>query len=193
MAALIDNFKAVEFRTICPLVMPEKHFSAPLDEAERIFQHYLSAMLVEVSEQAVRHGQADGQWFFFHLDPQRPAAGDLTPDLLRIKSSRSWEAIEPILPGRTGSVLAGLVELASRFPPMQEAMDKAAEELKEKIMQMEANLARHSNALEEARSYTAHVESELARKNEALASLERRVQELEAEVVRARTPRLRWK
>ena len=53
MRVLIDSFKADHFRTICPLIMPERHFTTPRDEEERIFQHYLSAFVAEISERAI--------------------------------------------------------------------------------------------------------------------------------------------
>lgn len=70
--SLLREFGAERFQTICPFVTPERHIPSPRSEKERIFQHYLAAMLVEIGERAIARGQADGQWFLFHLTPDSP-------------------------------------------------------------------------------------------------------------------------
>jgi 2-polyprenyl-3-methyl-5-hydroxy-6-metoxy-1,4-benzoquinol methylase len=73
MLSLLDNFEVERFQTLCPFVMPEKCIPAYRSEKERIFQHYLAAGLVLMGERAIKRDHADGQWFLFHMTPQRTA------------------------------------------------------------------------------------------------------------------------
>src|SRR5438876_1011162 len=73
MRVLLEEFQAARFETVCPLIMPEKHVPLYRTEKERIFQHYLSAVLIRIGKRAVERGQADGQWFLFHMTPARPS------------------------------------------------------------------------------------------------------------------------
>ena len=72
MRVLLSEFHANCFTTLCPYIMPEKYIPAYRAEAERLFQHYLAAFLMKIGEQAINTGQADGQWFLFHLTPDKP-------------------------------------------------------------------------------------------------------------------------
>jgi hypothetical protein len=69
---LLEEFQAVRFETVGPFIQPERRIPHYRTEPERIFQQYLAAALIRVGEQAIARGQADGQWFLFHLTPQRP-------------------------------------------------------------------------------------------------------------------------
>ena len=83
---LLDEFQAVRFQTICPLIQPERHIPHYRNEPERIFQQYLAARWIDLGEQAIVWGKANGQWFLFHLTPQR-RSGPLL--------SRSRSAVRP--------------------------------------------------------------------------------------------------
>jgi 2-polyprenyl-3-methyl-5-hydroxy-6-metoxy-1,4-benzoquinol methylase len=171
MRTLLETFRARHFRTICPLITPEQYFTAPRSEAERIFQHYLSALLVDFNEQAIKQMRADGQWFLFDLTPEQPDPDDLEGNLSRFTSSVSAESLVYALQRSTG-------ELAEKS---------------EYIYTLEAQLAALRSVSTISESYTSHIEAELARKNTAISGLEDRVRALEKELVRARAPRLPWK
>jgi hypothetical protein len=171
MQVLIDNFEARHFRTICPLITPEQYFGPPRSEPERIFQHYLSALILEFNEQAIRQQRADGQWFLFHLTAERPRSNDLADNLLRLRSSVSRDSI------------ARDLEESRRALATKTAY----------VSELEAELATMKKAMEESTSYVSHVEAEHARKNDAISDLERRVQQLEMDLSSARAPRLPWK
>jgi 2-polyprenyl-3-methyl-5-hydroxy-6-metoxy-1,4-benzoquinol methylase len=171
MRLLIDKFGVRHFRTICPLIQPEQYFAAPRSEPERIFQHYLSALIVKFNEQAITELRADGQWFLFHLTAGRPHPGDLAGNLSHVRSSTSVESIV-------------------------RALEHSKSELTTKearIAALESELATMHNAIGESTSYASQVEAELNRKNDALRILERRVEQLEKELTQARAPRLPWK
>jgi hypothetical protein len=72
MQALLREFRCLTFNTICPWIMPEKHIPRYRSEKERLFQHYLSAMLVDIGQHAIGLGEVDGQWFLFHLSSGMP-------------------------------------------------------------------------------------------------------------------------
>ncbi len=82
MQRLLEGFHAERFTTVCPFIMPDRHIPTYRSEEERIFQHYLSTALIDSGERAIAHDQADGQWFLFHLTPDRPTS-PLAPHLLR--------------------------------------------------------------------------------------------------------------
>jgi len=171
MQALIDNFEARYFRTICPLITPEQYFSPPRSEPERIFQHYLSALILEFNEQAIRQQRADGQWLLFHLTAERPNSTGLSADLSRLRSNVSRDSIARDL---------------------EESRNALANKTAY-ISELEAELAGLKKPTEESTSYVSHVEAELARKNDAINDLERRVEQLELDLSKARAPRLPWK
>jgi SAM-dependent methyltransferase len=175
MQVLTELFDTKCFRTICPLIMPEQHFPPPRSEPERIFQHYLSATLVEISERAVERAQADGQWFLFHLTPGRPAQNGRPPELLQIEAGQSAESVEGDLRS----------QLADKEVHIQEQLAH--------IARLQAEIADNNTLLEEIRAYAEHVETELARKNTAITGLEERLLRREAELIEARAPRLPWK
>lgn len=79
MRVLLEQFRATRFTTICPWITPEVHILPYRSERERIFQHYLSALIILAGERAITHKRADGLWFLFDLTPQRPAATDPQP------------------------------------------------------------------------------------------------------------------
>ncbi len=85
---LLDNFSTKRFTTLCPLVQPETHFQPYRSEEERIFQHYISATLVGTGERAIMQGQTDGQWFLFHMTPERPTRGAALPESLERATKR---------------------------------------------------------------------------------------------------------
>jgi SAM-dependent methyltransferase len=80
---LLDTFRAEHFTTLCPLIQPETHFQPYRTEAERLFQHYMSAALVRIGERAIAQGQTDGQWFLFQMTPDRPQSGDALPEPIK--------------------------------------------------------------------------------------------------------------
>jgi SAM-dependent methyltransferase len=171
MRLLIDNFGVQQFRTICPLIRPDQYFAAPRSEPERIFQHYLSVLLVNLNERAIAEQRADGQWFLFHLTLDQTRTGDLPGSLSHVRSSSSVE-----------SIIRALEESKSEL---------AAREAR--IAALEAALAHMHNAAGDSTAYVSHVEAELARKDEAIGALESRVRELEKDLTKARAPRLPWK
>ena len=69
---LIDNFDAERFGTLCPFIPSTLEIPHYRSEKERLFQHYLSAMLIDVGEYAISKGQADGQWLLFSFTRERP-------------------------------------------------------------------------------------------------------------------------
>lgn len=75
---LLDRFHMSRFTTICPYVMPESHFPHYRSEEERIFQHYLSTMLVKAGAHAIAEGFTEGQWFLFHATSARPDSAKRT-------------------------------------------------------------------------------------------------------------------
>jgi hypothetical protein len=79
---LLDTFHMNRFTTTCPYIKPESHFPPYRSEEERIFQHYLSAMLVKAGAHAIAEGFTEGQWFLFHATPGRP---DPTTEHTRIE------------------------------------------------------------------------------------------------------------
>ncbi|HUP27139.1 MAG TPA: class I SAM-dependent methyltransferase [Chloroflexia bacterium] len=79
--SLADRFEARRFHTICPMIEPEIHIPHYRHEKERIFQHYMAAMLVRLGERAINYRQADGQWFFFELTAERPSPESLKPSI----------------------------------------------------------------------------------------------------------------
>jgi SAM-dependent methyltransferase len=77
-SVLLERFKARRFDTVCPVVLDRALIPEPRSPQERVFQHYMSALLIELGEQAIQRGQAVGQWFVFELTAEAP-----DPDQLR--------------------------------------------------------------------------------------------------------------
>lgn len=75
MRALLESFQAKRFETICPIVMKRRIISEPRSPQERLFQHYMCALLIAMGERAIARHQTDGQWFVFALRPAQPEPG----------------------------------------------------------------------------------------------------------------------
>ena len=71
MSSLYEAFTPVRFHTICPVIEPDNHIPHYRNEDERLFQHYLACLLVAAGEKAIAQRHTDGQWFVFHMLPQR--------------------------------------------------------------------------------------------------------------------------
>ncbi len=174
MRTLIEQFEVEHFSTTCPLIMPEQYFPPPRSEAERIFQHHISAMLVEINERAIERGQADGQWFLFHLAPNRPSITNRKPALARILNSTT-------------------VKSARQTAQLAEEQRLRLAEREAYTATLENALATSNSALEERQSYIQRLEAEITRKDDALEDMSAKVRQLEAELTEARKPRLPWK
>ena len=83
MAVLLGTFHADRFETVCPIVLERDLIPEPRTPQERLFQHYVSALLIGMGETAIARRQAVGQWFVFNLTAGRPAAGQ-AEDVLRV-------------------------------------------------------------------------------------------------------------
>jgi SAM-dependent methyltransferase len=81
LQALTEQFHAERMHTICPFVEADKYIPHYRHEKERIFQHYLASTLIVAGERAIARGQADGQWFLFHLTRERPTEAEQRPTL----------------------------------------------------------------------------------------------------------------
>jgi hypothetical protein len=123
---LLDTFHMNRFTTTCPYIKPETHFPPYRSDEERIFQHYLSAMLVKAGTRAIADGFTDGQWFLFHATPDRPDPSKRTRIEERAKRSISGDA-------------------ASRYTQSLEReierKNAAIAELQERVRRYEAELA----------------------------------------------------
>jgi 2-polyprenyl-3-methyl-5-hydroxy-6-metoxy-1,4-benzoquinol methylase len=123
---LLDTFHMNRFTTTCPYIKPETHFPPYRSDEERIFQHYLSAMLVKAGTNAIADGFTDGQWFLFHATPDRPDPSKRTRIEERAKRSISGDA-------------------ASRYTQSLEReierKNAAIAELQERVRRYEAELA----------------------------------------------------
>ena len=135
MQVLLDSFTVLRFNTIAPLIQPERHIPHYRTEPERIFQHYLAAALTRLGERAIARGQADGQWFLFHLTRDRPT--QVAPHLQFLRDAANTPTMhEKLLTG--------------------ELDERAAY-----IAQLEAELARKNAALLDLQTRLQHRESEL--------------------------------
>jgi len=145
MRTLIEQFEVEQFSTTCPLIVPERYFPPPRSEAERIFQHHISAMLVEINERAIERGQADGQWFLFHLTPNRPSTTNHKPALERILNSTTVESARQIAQSAEEQRLK-LAEREAYAATLENALaeiarkDDALEDMSAKVRQLEAEL-----------------------------------------------------
>ncbi|MBF6615018.1 MAG: hypothetical protein IVW55_18090, partial [Chloroflexi bacterium] len=74
---LVESFQAERFITICPFIQPEMHIPHYRTEKERIFQHHIATTLIDAGEHAIARGEADGQWFLFNFNHERPAHSDI--------------------------------------------------------------------------------------------------------------------
>ena len=75
MPVLLDTFHAERFETVCPIVVERDLIPEPRSPRERVFQHYVSALLIGMGEGVIARKQAAGQWFVFNLTAEQPAAG----------------------------------------------------------------------------------------------------------------------
>lgn len=80
---LLEQFHANHFKTISPFFTSDLQVPSARSEAERLFQHYLSAMMIDFGERSIERGAADGQWFVFELAPEPPASPRQADDILR--------------------------------------------------------------------------------------------------------------
>ncbi len=89
---LLENFQVTRFQTVVPFIRPEQHIPPPRSESERVFQHYLSLLLESIGDGAINKGLVEGQWFLFHLSPERPSLGVAEAILQRYdqRSKRSY-------------------------------------------------------------------------------------------------------
>jgi SAM-dependent methyltransferase len=178
MRVLLQEFTAREFRTVSPFVEPARHIPHYRDEGERIFQHYLATALIAAGESAIRHEQADGQWFLFNLAPNRP----VDDSQLKMLPPENVDPIEPYI---------FALETISES-------ERAALQEHNRIQQLtihehSRHIAHQRAVIEEQLAYTSHLEGEYARKEAAVRELEAQVQLLEAQLTQAREPRLPWK
>ena len=72
MRSLLDTFSASRFETVCPILLHRDLMPEPRSPGERVFQHYVCALLVSLGERAIARGETDGQWFLFDLSPAAP-------------------------------------------------------------------------------------------------------------------------
>ncbi|HST05408.1 MAG TPA: class I SAM-dependent methyltransferase [Chloroflexia bacterium] len=124
---LLDTFHMQRFTTTCPYIKPETHFPAYRSDEERIFQHYLSAMLVKAGAHAITEGFTDGQWFLFHATPAQPDPTMRTKLEERAKRSVS---------GHAASLYTQSLEREI------ERKNAAIADLQERLRRQEAELAR---------------------------------------------------
>ncbi|HEX9989287.1 MAG TPA: methyltransferase domain-containing protein [Chloroflexia bacterium] len=189
MSTLLTEFQAERFYTIGPFVQPERHIPHYRGEEERIFQHYLSAMLVRVGEQAIVRGQADGQWFLFHLSPSRPG-----PDQAQTFARYTGQEVDK--PAYALHLEAELdrqsTELEQRLAHITNLKAIVAHQ-DTTLADQQAALAILDTSLKERLDYVARLEQDLERKNSELASLQGYARRLEGELAEARKPRLPWK
>jgi SAM-dependent methyltransferase len=87
---LIDSFQAERFETICPFIHNTLEVPHYRSEKERLFQHYISAMLIEIGEYAISKGEADGQWLLFSLTGEHPKG--VKPVNPFAQENAQWEA-----------------------------------------------------------------------------------------------------
>jgi 2-polyprenyl-3-methyl-5-hydroxy-6-metoxy-1,4-benzoquinol methylase len=189
MLALLEEFQAERFYTIGPFVQPERHIPHYRGEAERIFQHYLAATLVRIGEQAIARGQADGQWFLFHLSPDRPG-----PDQAQAFARYTGQEAD-----KPAYALHLEAELDRQSVELEERLAHIAN-LKAIVAHQDITLANQQTALtildtslKERLDYATRLEQELESKNSELTSLQAYVRRLETELAEARRPRLPWK
>ncbi|MDQ3928832.1 MAG: methyltransferase domain-containing protein, partial [Chloroflexota bacterium] len=138
MRALLDHFHAERFETICPFIEPEQHFPPYRSEEERIFQQYLAATLVLAGERAIRRGEADGQWFLFHLTPERPARIQALP-LARPLQSEAFKELQAYaahLEGEIGRKNSAIADLEARLGHLEgeiERKNRAIADLQDRL------------------------------------------------------------
>jgi hypothetical protein len=115
------------FTTVCPYIKPETHFPPYRSDEERIFQHYVSAMLVKTGKRAIDEGFTDGQWFLFHATPERADPAERTR-----AQERAWRSVSGGAASRYTQSLEGEIE----------RKNAAIAELQERVRRYEAELGR---------------------------------------------------
>lgn len=189
ISALLEEFQAERFYTTGPFVQPERHIPHYRGEEERIFQHYLAAMLVRTGEQAIARGQADGQWFLFHLSPNRPGPG-------QAQTFARYTGREAEKPAYALHLEAELdrqsAELEQRLAHITNLKAIVAHQ-DTTLAGQQAALTILDASLKERLDYVTRLEKELERKNTELTSLQTYARRLESELAEARKPRLPWK
>ncbi|MEO8286805.1 MAG: methyltransferase domain-containing protein [Chloroflexota bacterium] len=131
---LLESFEAEHFSTIGPFIEPLLRIPEYRSQKERVFQHYLSAMLIELGEYAIATEYADGQWFLFCLKPERP-------DGVRVQQPYS--------------------EAAKEISQVRQLMGEV-EKMRSYIQHLEAENIRKDAALKEAEQYQRRLEAEIA-------------------------------
>lgn len=184
MRVLLEGFKAERFATICPWVAPERHIAHYRSEPERISQHYLAAALVSVGEQAIARGQADGQWFLFHLTPDPPTARH--PMLDRLASE---EAEKPPyvahLEAEIGRQSIVLEERLSHIALMSREMTQQTVVLDERLAHirlLEREMVGQSRVLDERLAHIALLEDQMRARSLMLDELASHIALLESEM-----------
>jgi 2-polyprenyl-3-methyl-5-hydroxy-6-metoxy-1,4-benzoquinol methylase len=189
MSSLLAEFHAERFYTIGPFVQPERHIAHYRGEEERIFQHYLAAMLVRIGEQAIARGQADGQWFLFHLSPNRPAPGQAQTFARYTGQEAEKPAYALHLEAELDRQSVELEERLSHITNLKAIV--ARQDIT--LADQQAALAILDTSLTERLDYVIRLEQELESKNGELNSLQAYARRLESELAEARKPRLPWK
>lgn len=149
MRVLRQNFKVERFETICPFIRPEPLFPGYRSEEERIFQHYLAALLAGVGERAIARDETDGQWFFFHLAAEPPAKSITAPLAQEYTEMTTF----------------------SQHAQLEQELDERLAHLRKVEAALDERLAHHL----EVQEYVARLETEIERKNVAIADLQRRI------------------
>ncbi|HYO50969.1 MAG TPA: methyltransferase domain-containing protein [Chloroflexia bacterium] len=189
MSALLEEFHAERFYTVGPIVQPERHIPHYRGEEERIFQHYLAAMLVRIGEQAIARGQADGQWFLFHLLPSRPGPDQAQTFARYTRQEAEKPAYALHLEAELGRQSAELEERLGHITNLKAIISHQNITLADQ----QAALTILDTSLKERLDYVTRLELELESKNTELASLQGYARRLESELAEARKPRLPWK
>jgi 2-polyprenyl-3-methyl-5-hydroxy-6-metoxy-1,4-benzoquinol methylase len=139
MRVLYESFSTREFKTICPFIQPEARVPKFRSEKERIFQHWLAVLIIQAGDEAIRRGLADGQWFLFHLSPERPTTVELP------KWLREFGADTPL------QIVANLQEDAARKNSYIAILEEELAGKNAAISELETRLKQREAELEEAR------------------------------------------
>ncbi len=129
---LVEEFQVHRFETICPFIQPEQHIPTYRTEKERLFQHYLSAIMIEMGENAIKRNEADGQWMIFHLGPV-PQAGTPIPSIPEVEHIRqnlsAWEAFYELSErhGKLASYVSRLEEEVARKNAALRELEKSVQ------------------------------------------------------------------
>lgn len=156
MQTLAGHFSVAQLTTICPFIQPERHLPGYdavalhfRSEKEAIFQHYLACALIQVGERAISRGQADGQWFLFHLTPGEPeqrseANSFLGTPAIAAPEHDEVEALQQLVAGQSA-------ELAERLAYIRH-VEAELERKNAALGRVEATLQQREEALTRARA-----------------------------------------